>query len=179
MFTQNLRRGVKNIVQKRLGFREKFRWRKVGEILDTFGGHAHDNTSHRAAQHLTQAGYFIAIAMFSRGLGALREEGSHSRVGQWGARWGTPGSAVGNPGERGGEHRGARWGARWRNTERLTQHHRAGNLRWIRWNVSARIRHNHMRHIKVGRPGLPARPTSSAVCVRRQSLSLRLSQRRS
>ena len=96
---------------------------------------------------------------------------------------GTVGSAVGNPGEQGGEQggkpRGARWGARWRNTERLTQHHRAGNLRWIRWNVSARIRHNHMRHIKVGRPGLPARPTSSAVCVRRQSLSLRLSQRRS
>ena len=82
-------------------------------------------------------------------------------------------------GEQGGEPRGARWGAGWRNAQRFTQHHRAGNLRWIQWNVSARIRHNHMRHIKVGRPGLPARPTSSAVCLRRQSLSLRLSQRRS
>ena len=95
----------------------------------------------------------------------------------------TVGSRVGKPGEQGGEQggepRGARWGAVWRNAQWFTQHHRAGNLRWTQWNFSARIRHNHMRHIKVGRPGLPARPTSSAVCLRRQSLSLRLSQRRS
>ena len=102
-----------------------------------------------------------------------------------GAGWGTPGSkvgsAVGNPGEQGGEQggepRGARWGAGWRNAQRFTQHHRAGNLRWIRRIFSARNRIRHMK--RVGRPGLPARPTSSAVCVRRQSSPLRLSQRRS
>ena len=80
-------------------------------------------------------------------------------------------------GERGGEPRGARWGAGWRNAQRFTQHHRAGNLRWIRRIFSARNRIRHMK--RVGRPGLPARPTSSAVCVRRQSSPLRLSQRRS
>ena len=80
-------------------------------------------------------------------------------------------------GEQGGEPRGARWGAGWRNAQRFTQHHRAGNLRWIRRIFSARNRIRHMK--RVGRPGLPARPTSSAVCVRRQSSTLRLSQRRS
>ena len=113
------------------------------------------------------------------------EQGGEPRGARWGARWGTPGSKVGsrvgNPGEqggeRGGEPRGARWGAGWRNAQRFTQHHRAGNLRWIRRIFSARNRIRHMK--RVGRPGLPARPTSSAVCVRRQSSPLRLSQRRS
>ena len=97
---------------------------------------------------------FIAIAAFLRGLGALREQRTPSRGGQWGAGWGTPGSGVGNPGERGGEPRGAGWGAlwsspgesdgepwgaRWRNTERSTQHHRARN--------------------QVGRSGRPSQPT--------------------
>ena len=164
MFTQKLTAWRENRGQKRLGFREKFRWRKVEEILDTFTASPPNNTSHHWPLHRMKEGIFIAITMFSRGLGALREQ--HPPLREHG-------------GEQGGEPRGARWGAVWRNAQRFTQHHRAGNLRWTQWNVSARIRHNHMRHIKVGRPGLPARPTSSAVCLRRQSLSLRLSQRRS
>ena len=175
------------------------KWRKSWTHLPR---HPRNNTSHHWPLHRMKEGIFIAITMFSRGLGALREQhpplrehggeqGGEPRGARWGARWGTPGSKVGsrvgNPGEHGGEQggeqggepRGARWGAVWRNAQRFTQHHRAGNLRWTQWNFSARIRHNHMRHIKVGRPSLPARPTSSAVCLRRQSSPLRLSQRRS
>ena len=102
------------------------------------------------------------------------EQGGEPRGARWGAGWGTPGSKVGS---RVGNPRGSKVGNRVGNPQRFTQHHRARNLRRIRWNVSARNRMRHMR--RVGRPRLPARPTSSAVCVRRQSSSLRLSQRRS
>ena len=184
------------------------KWRKSWTHLPR---HPPNNTSHHWPLHRMKEGIFIAITMFSRGLGALREQRPLSGRTVWsavgskvgnprehggeqggeqggehggeprGARWGTSGSkvgsTVGNPGEQGGEPRGARWGAGWRNAQRFTQHHRAGNLRWIRRIFSARNRIRRMK--RVGRPGLPARPTSSAVCLRRQSLSLRLSQRRS
>ena len=68
---------------------------------------AHDTTSHHTPQHHPEEALFSAIAAFLRGLGALREQRTPSRGGQWGARWGTPGSEVGNPGERGREHCGA------------------------------------------------------------------------
>ena len=77
--------------------------------------HPRNNTSHHWPHHRTTEHIFIAITMFSRGLGALREQRPPSQGGQWGARWGTPGSKVGsrvgNPGERGGEPQGAGWGA--------------------------------------------------------------------
>ncbi len=198
MFTQKLTAWREKQRSETAWFQGKIQVEKSGGNL----GHIYHVTPQ---QHLSplaassdEGGHFHCNHNIFTRFGRTQRTAPPSQGGQWGARRGTPGSKVGNPGERGGEPRGARWGAtwssprepggeprgagwgaRWRNTERLTQHHRAGNLRWIRWNVSARIRHNHMRHIKVGRPGLPARPTSSAVCVRRQSLSFRLSQRRS
>ena len=84
----------------------------------------HDTTSHHTPQHHPDEALFIAIAAILRGLGALREQCTPSRGGQWGAGWGTPGSGVGSIVE---QPRGAGWGARWSNTERSTQHHRARN----------------------------------------------------
>ena len=88
--------------------------------------HPRNNTSHHWPHHRTTEHIFIAITMFSRGLGALREQrplsgrtvgsavgnpgeqggeqGGEPRGARWGAGWGTPGSGVGNPRERGGEH---------------------------------------------------------------------------
>ena len=87
--------------------------------MDTFTASPPNNTSHHWPLHRMKEGIFIAITMFSRGLGALREqrpplrEDSGERGGEpRGARWGTPGSVVGNPGERGGEQRGAAPGSR-------------------------------------------------------------------
>ena len=128
---------------------------------------------------------FIAIAAFLRGLGALREQRTPSRGGQWGAGWGTPGSGVGNPGERGGEHCGAAPGSRMENPGEQGggtpsgPHNTTGQ--GIKWADPADhlSRQSHSTKNEVGRPGLPARPLSTAVCVRRQSSSLRLSQRRS
>ena len=60
--------------------------------------HAHDNTSHHWPYHRMKERIFIAITMFSRGLGALREQRPPLRE---------------DSGERGGEPRGARWGAGW------------------------------------------------------------------
>ena len=189
MFTQKLTAWREKQRPETAWFQGKIQVEKSGGNL----GHIYrvtppNNTSHHWPLHRMKEGIFIAITMFSRGLGALREQrpplredsgehGGEPRGAQWGAGWGTPGSKVGNPGEQSGEPRGARWGAGWRNAQRFTQHHRTGNLRWIRRIFSARNRIRHMK--RVGRPGLPARPTSSAVCLRRQSLSLRLSQRRS
>ena len=96
---------------------------------------AHDTTSHHTPQHHPDEALFIAIAAILRGLGALREQRTPSRGGQWGAEWGTPGSGVGNIVE---QPRGAGWGARWSNTERSTQHHRPRN--------------------QVGRSGRPSQP---------------------
>ena len=81
--------------------------------------HPRNNTSHHWPHHRTTEHIFIAITMFSRGLGTLREQrsplredsgerGGEPRGARWGAGWGTPGSKVGsrvgNPRERGGEH---------------------------------------------------------------------------
>ena len=111
---------------------------------------AHDTTSHHTPQHHPDEALFIAIAAILRGLGALREQHTPSRGGQWGAGWGTPGSGMGSIVEqpRGagwgalwsspGESDGEPWGARWSNTERSTQHHRARN--------------------QVGRSGRPSQP---------------------
>lgn len=96
---------------------------------------AHVTTSHHTPQHHPDEALFIAIAAFFRGLGALREQRTPSRGGQWGAGWGTPGSRVGSIVE---QPRGAGRGARWSNTERSTQHHRARN--------------------QVGRSGRPSQP---------------------
>ena len=83
--------------------------------------HPRNNTSHHWPHHRTTEHIFIAITMFSRGLGALREQrpplredsgerGGEPRGARWGAGWGTPGSKVGsrvgNPGEQGGEQCG-------------------------------------------------------------------------
>ena len=187
MFTQKLPAWREKQRPETAWFQGKIQVEKSGGNL----GHIYRVTPQ---QHLSplaassdEGGHFHCNHNVFTRFGRTQRTAPPSQGARWGAGWGTPGSKVGsragNPGEqggeRGGEPRGARWGAGWRNAQRFTQHHRAGNLRWTQWNVSARIRHNHMRHIKVGRPGLPARPTSSAVCLRRQSLSLRLSQRRS
>ena len=195
MFTQKLTAWREKQRPETAWFQGKIQVEKSGGNL----GHIYRVTPQ---QHLSplaassdEGGHFHCNHNVFTRFGRTQRTAPPSQGARWGAGWGTPGSTVGsrvgsragNPGEQGGEQcgeqggepRGARWGAVWRNAQRFTQHHRAGNLRWTQWNVSARIRHNHMRHIKVGRPGLPARPTSSAVCLRRQSLSLRLSQRRS
>ena len=181
MFTQKLTAWREKQRPETAWFQGKIQVEKSGGNL----GHIYRVTPQ---QHLSplaassdEGGYFHCNHNVFTRFGRTQRTAPPSQGGQWGARWGTPGSTVGsrvgNPGEQGGEPRGARWGAGWRNAQRFTQHHRAGNLRWIRRIFSARNRIRHMK--RVGRPGLPARPTSSAVCLRRQSLSLRLSQRRS
>ena len=98
------------------------KWRKSWTHLPR---HPRNNTSHHWPLHRMKEGIFIAITMFSRGLGALREQhpplrehggeqGGEPRGARWGAGWGTPGSKVGsrvgsragNPGEQGGEQCG-------------------------------------------------------------------------
>ena len=161
---------------------------------------AHDTTSHHTPQHHPEEALFIAIAAFLRGLGALREQPTPSRGGQWGAGWETPGSGVGNPGERGGKPRGAGWGTPgsgvgsiveqprgvgWRTLGSKVEEHRAVHTTpqskessgQIRRSISARNRIR--RRTKWGAPVSRRAPLSTAVCVRRQSSSLRLSQRRS
>ena len=94
------------------------KWRKSWTHLPR---HPRNNTSHHWPLHRIKEGIFIAITMFSRGLGALREQrpplreqggeqGGEPRGARWGAGWGNPGSKVGsrvgNPGEQGGEQCG-------------------------------------------------------------------------
>ena len=121
---------------------------------------------------------FIAIAAFLRGLGALREQRTPSRGGQWGAGWGTPGSGVGSIVE---QPRGVGW----RTLGSKVEEHRAVHTTpqgkessgQIRQTISARNRIR--RRTKWGAPVSRRAPLSTAVCVRRQSSPLRLSQRRS
>lgn len=121
---------------------------------------------------------FIAIAAFLRGLGALREQRTPSRGGQWGAGWGTPGSGVGSIVE---QPRGVGW----RTLGSKVEQHRAVHTTpqgkessgQIRQTISARNRIR--RRTKWGAPVSRRAPLSTAVCVRRQSSPLRLSQRRS
>ena len=121
---------------------------------------------------------FIAIAAFLRGLGALREQRTPSRGGQWGAGWGTPGSGVGSTVE---QPRGVGW----RTLGSKVEEHRAVHTTpqgkessgQIRRTISARNRIR--RRTKWGAPVSRRAPLSTAVCVRRQSSPLRLSQRRS
>ena len=154
---------------------------------------AHDTTSHHTPQHHPDEALFIAIAAILRGLGALREQRTLSRGGQWGAGWGPPG-------ERGGDPRGAGWGppgsgvgsiveqprgVGWRTLGSKVEQHRAVHTTpqgkessgQIRQTISARNRIR--RRTKWGAPVSRRAPLSTAVCVRRQSSPLRLSQRRS
>lgn len=139
---------------------------------------AHDTTSHHTPQHHPDEALFIAIAAFLRGLGALREQRTPSRGGQWGAGWGTPGSGVGSIVE---QPRGVGW----RTLGSKVEEHRAVHTTpqskessgQIRRSISARNRIR--RRTKWGAPVSRRAPLSTAVCVRRQSSSLRLSQRRS
>ena len=153
------------------------KWRKSWTHLPR---HPPNNTSHHWPLHRMKEGIFIAITIFSRGLGALREQRPLS------------GSRVGNPGEqggeRGGEPRGARWGAGWgtpgskvgSRVEERPAVHTTPQSRQSQVNPEDLLSpQSHSTYEESGAPRLPARPTSSAVCVRRQSLSLRLSQRRS
>lgn len=139
---------------------------------------AHDTTSHHTPQHHPDEALFIAIAAFLRGLGALREQRTPSRGGQWGAGWRTPGSGVGSIVE---QPRGVGW----RTLGSKVEEHRAVHTTpqskessgQIRRSISARNRIR--RRTKWGAPVSRRAPLSTAVCVRRQSSSLRLSQRRS
>lgn len=121
---------------------------------------------------------FIAIAAFLRGLGALREQRTPSRGGQWGAGWGTPGSGVGSIVE---QPRGVGW----RTLGSKVEEHRAVHTTPQGKESSGQIRQtisadNRIRpRTKWGAPVSRRAPLSTAVCVRRQSSSLRLSQRRS
>lgn len=121
---------------------------------------------------------FIAIAAFLRGLGALREQRTPSRGGQWGAGWGTPGSGVGSIVE---QPRGVGW----RTLGSKVEEHRAVHTTPQGKESSGQIRQtisadNRIRpRTKWGAPVSRRAPLSTAVCVRRQSSPLRLSQRRS
>lgn len=179
--------------------------------------HTYDSTSHHTPQHRIEECLFIAIAAFLRGLDALREQPVPSRGGQRGARWGTPGSGVGNAvahdgegcggarwsslGEPGGEPWGAGWGAQcegsrrpwdaWSNPREpggengggtpsgshdATEQGISGGSDGTSQPVFATITCDKS---KWGAPVSRRTPLSTAICVRRQSSSLRLSQRRS
>ena len=110
MFTQKLTAWREKQRPETAWFQGKIQVEKSGGNL----GHIYrvtppNNTSHHWPLHRMKEGIFIAITIFSRGLGALREQRPLSGS--------TVGSRVGNPGEQGGEQggetRGARWGAGW------------------------------------------------------------------
>ena len=90
---------------------------KWGKFWTHSSHHPRNYTSHHWPHHRTKEHVFIAITMFSRGLGTLREQrsplredsgerGGEPQGARWGAGWGTPGSQVGNNVEHGGEQRG-------------------------------------------------------------------------
>ena len=115
------------------------------------GGHFHCNHN-----------IFTRFGRTQRTAPPLREQGGEPRGARWGARWGTPGSKVGS------------------RVEERPAVHTTPQSRQSQVNPEDLLSpQSHSTYEESGAPRLPARPTSSAVCVRRQSLSLRLSQRRS
>ena len=117
MFTQKLTAWREKQRPETASFQGKIQVEKSGGNL----GHIYRVTPQ---QHLSplaassdEGGHFHCNHNVFTRFGRTQRTAPPSQGGQWGARWGTPGSkvgsAVGNPREQGGEPRGARWGAGW------------------------------------------------------------------